>query len=153
MVVIPLYLGLVLSGESPSSIAFLLLLFDCWGGVGGSNCNCSCSCGGVGRSGTDCIWSWSCSDVGICCSSGRDRSCSRCCCCSSAWDWLESGWSSVVLSGLSHLSLVFNMWGLSLLTSESWTGFKKNSSAPSSKHLFPIIKTTLQLDSNINSTS
>lgn len=35
--------------------------------------------------------------------------------------------------------MVFNMWGLSLLTSESRTGFKKNSSAPSSKHLFPII--------------
>lgn len=54
MVVIPLYLGLVLSGESPSSIAFLLLLFDCCGGVGGSNCSCSCSCCGLGNTGTDC---------------------------------------------------------------------------------------------------
>ena len=141
MVVIPLYLGLVLSGESPSSMAFLLLLFDCCGGVGGSICNCSCSWGSVGSSGMDSNRSWSCSDVGTTCNGiDRNRSCSccsccSCCCCSGAWGSLaESGCSSDVLS------LVFNMWGLSRLTSESRTGFKKNSSAPSSKHLFPIRK-------------
>jgi hypothetical protein len=32
------------------------------------------------------------------------------------------------------------MWGFSLLMSDSRTGFRKNSSAPSSRHLIQIVK-------------
>jgi len=38
------------------------------------------------------------------------------------------------------LHLLFSMWGFSLLMSDSRTGFRKNSSAPSSRHLIQNIK-------------
>ena len=50
---------------------------------------------------------------------------SLCCCCS----WWHCS-----------LHLLFSMWGFSLLMSDSRTGFRKNSSAPSSRHLIQNIK-------------
>lgn len=111
-VAMPLYLGLVLSGESPSSKVFLLLLLE--------SCCCCCDC---------------CCCCGCCC-------CCSCCSC----DWnsgfsVSSSLSSCFLcfSCIGSFNFVFSIWGLSLFTSASRTGFKKNSSAPSSKHLKPIV--------------
>ena len=65
--------------------------------------------------------------------------CANDCCCS-FWGCF----CSCTFSGISRLScfswfwsfnLVFIKWGLSLFKSDILTGFKKNSSAPSSKHL------------------
>lgn len=102
-VVMPLYLGLVLSGESPSSMVFRLLLFG-----GGDCCNC---------------WWWWCTFS--CCSCLISELSNFWLVCSSWFSWF---WS---------LDLVFTIWGLSLFKSDNLTGFKKNSSAPSSKHLLP----------------
>lgn len=96
-----LYLGLVLSGERFSSMAFLLLLPD---GLG-DDC---------------CWWCWTCC----------------CCCCWCFCDLISSSSrSSSCFSCSWSLGMAFIMWGLSLFRSDCLTGFKKNSSAPSSKHL------------------
>lgn len=59
-------------------------------------------------------------------------------------DWLCS--ISFLLRLLDSISLAFplHMNGLSLLTSDSFTGLSKNSSAPSSKHLIHKTKTKTQ---------
>lgn len=100
----PLYLGLVLSGESPSSMVFLLLLlFDC------CCCCCCCCCG--------CDSDTDFSDSSVFSSSSSSFS---------SFSSFSCGWS---------LILALIMWGFSRFTSDIWTGFRKNSSAPSSKHL------------------
>lgn len=118
-VVRPLYLGLVLSGERPSSKAFLLLLLEC----------CCCErC-------LSCCWWW------CCCSSFS--SCDR-----------DSGFPDSSLfsrfSCFGSFNFVFIIWGLSLFTSDSRTGFKKNSSAPSFKHLLPIIHVLIICNSGVD---
>lgn len=120
-VAMPLYLGLVLSvsGESPCSMVFLLLLLAC--------CSDGCCCSIVGC-GFDSDSGWGSWGFGACFWSFW-RICWACCCRTSEFSIFSAVpcfWS---------FDLVFFMWGLSLFKSDSLTGFKKNSSAPSSKHL------------------
>lgn len=107
----PLYLGLVLSDESSSSMDFLLLLLLC--------CSCCCCCSSCF---SVCCNSCCCCCCGCCC-------CGGCCCLGSGF------WHSWSKSCFCCPYLALNIWGLSLFTSDSRTGFRKNSSAPSSKHL------------------
>ena len=50
-------------------------------------------------------------------------------------EWISSMSSLMQLMDCISLAFPLIKWGLSLFTSDIWTGFRKNSSAPSSKHL------------------
>jgi hypothetical protein len=48
-----------------------------------------------------------------------------------------------------HLVDFFNICGFNRLTSESWTGLRKNSSAPSSMHLYSIVPSELPAQNQV----